>query len=414
MLFVPSALSLARPSRRVVSAYFGGLTFLLTLCDPTGIIWLPVQFTLKDSLSFGPQALAIFEAIVLVPASLGFVWGWIRDQWTAWPFGDRGYLILGSALAVCVYLYLGRSDAISYVWLLAGLLVASLVFEIMLAVAEAMLTTVGQSFGMTGRLSAVDELAQVTGEVVALVAGGFLVQHFTGQVAFLAAAIAVAALLPLVILCPPSVSAGLAAPARTTAPDQAPARVAIRDRHLWLVVGLLAVWNFSPGWSTPLLYYLTSDIGLSPELYGIYRAVHFASMASAAVLYVYLCQRQPIGRILRWSIGASLPVGAPLLFITDPFQAIAVGAAAGLLIGLANVALFDLARRSCPRPIAGTGMALAFSAWALSSAVGDVAGAWAYEKVGLTACLGADAATNAVVLVLLARMPRLIRESQDV
>ena len=412
MRLSPDGLSIATP-RRAVSAYFGGLTFLLTLCDPTGIIWLPVQFMLKDDLAFSPHALAVFEAVVLIPASLGFLWGWLRDRWTAWPFGDRGYVLVGSAVALSVYLYLGQLTAVGYAPLLVGMLVASLVFELMLAVAEGMLTTVGQRYGMTGRLSAVDELAQVMGEVTALLIGGYLIQRFTGQAAFLATAFAVTALVPLALWCPTSVSAGLIARQPASTPESRPGTEHLQNPQLWLVIALLAVWNFSPGWGTPLLYYLTGDVGLSAELFGVYRAVNFAAMASAAVLYAYLCDRQPVGRILRWSIVGSQPIGLPLLLITDSFQATLIGAVAGGLVGLANVALFDLARRVCPQPIAGTGMALACSAWAFASAIGDVTGAWIFERLGLTACLGVDAVTNAAVLLLLARVPKAIREHPD-
>ena len=89
-----------------------------------------------------------------------------------------------------------------------------------------------------------------------------------------------------------------------------------------IVAAIFSLWNFSPGWSTPLLYRLTSGVGLSPETYGLFRAVHYAAMAAAIVMYGYLCERQPIGRILRWTISLNVLAGGLFFLITGPWQAI--------------------------------------------------------------------------------------------
>ena len=91
---VPELLYGSRSSSRLAPAYFAAVGLVLGFSDPTGVIWLPVQFTLKDRLAFSPQALAAFEAIVLLPAAIGFVWGWLRDRWQRGGLSD--HMALGS------------------------------------------------------------------------------------------------------------------------------------------------------------------------------------------------------------------------------------------------------------------------------------------------------------------------------
>jgi Na+/melibiose symporter-like transporter len=404
-----------RAAGRALALYFGALTLVLGFSDPSGIIWLPVQFLLKDRLGFGPQHLAMFEAIVLIPASVGFLCGWIRDRWRPKRLGDRAYFLTAGLLATGCYLLLASPGATSdYLRLAGGILLAAVAFEMISAAAEAMMTATAQSYTMTGRLSAADELAQLVAEIAALVVGGWLASRATANVAFLVAAVSTSAIIPLALWCP--------RPVRAVRPESPPLRApeesrgygsARRNGTLWLVVAVLALWNFSPGWSTPLLYFLTSQIGLSPQEFGLYRAANYVGIAAATAMYGWLCLRQPVGRILRWTIPINVCAGVLLLFIAGPSHAIAVGALVGLLTGFANVALFDLARRACPPESLGMGTMLAFSAWTCAGVAGDLFGAWIYERAGLSTCIATDVVTNALILPLLARLPKGLRETRD-
>ena len=180
-----------------------------------------------------------------------------------------------------------------------------------------------------------------------------------------------------------------------------------------MVVVILSLWNFSPGFSTPLFYYLTSTIGLTPKAFGLYRAVFFAAKSVAPFLYVYLCTRVPVARILWWSVGLNIFTGLLFFLITGAQQALIVGAVVGALIGFGNVALFDLARRACPLELAGTAIMLAFSGRAIASSLGDLFGAWLYQNHGLLSCIVVDGLTSALILPLLLRLPTGITGGSD-
>lgn len=397
---------------RTVVSYFAAVTLVVGFSDPTGLIWLPVQFTLKDDLQFSPQRLAIFEAIVLVPASAAFLWGWLRDRWRPRRLGDRAYLLGGCLLALTIYWYLAAPVGRGYLPLVGGLLLASAVFEMMSAAAEAMMTTVARRHLMTGRISAVDHLAQLVAEVAALVGGGWLASRATMSKVFLIASASTMAILPLALWCPPAVSQAAEA-SSSDVHRSTGLRDVLGERTVWLAVMLNALWSFAPSWGTPVLYHLTSTVGLSTQAFGVYRAVNYASMGAAALGYAVVCRRQPLGRILAWAIPINLFGAILILFMTGPMRANAIGAVAGLGIGFGNIALFDLARRSCPPHLVGTATMLAFSGWTLSSTVGDVFGSWIYERVGLMACITIDVLTKFLMLPLLTQLPRTVREETD-
>lgn len=408
----PEAPHPLRRDRLNLAAYFAVLTLALGFSGPSGVVQLPLQFLLKDGLRLGPQGMAAFEAIVLIPSCLGFLFGWLRDRWQG-RLGDRRYFLIAAPVAIGCYGYLALSTgAFDYLRLGAAILVAAVAFEMMTAAAQAMMTSVARRHMMTGRLSAVDEFADVAAEVVALLAGGWLASHAATRSAFGVAVASTLIVLGLAFWSPGPIleqEKNRASPPRRSNEFT----TLLANRGVRLALAVLVLWNFSPGWNTPLFYHLTTHVGLSPEAYGLYRAANYASMAAATIIYSYLCQRHSLGRLLRWILAVNVLTGVLFLLITGPVQAILIGVLAGLLTGLANVAVLDLARRSCPAQLEGTGMMLAFSVWAVAGTAGDLFGSWVYLRVGLAGCIACDILANALVLPTITRLPLPLIDARE-
>jgi hypothetical protein len=398
--------------RRSLLGYFVPLMGVIAFCDPSGLIAVPVQFLLKDSLGLTPQQMAIFEAIVLTPAYFGFFFGWVRDTWRPTGFADHGYMLLGAVTACVCYIYLAApTRALDYPTLLSALLAATIALHLSEAVGEAMLLTVARRERLTGFLSAGNEIAQLVAGGLAFLGGGWLASLGRPHMSFLVAGAACLVLVALGLWRPRALAASY------DVADEARSPTALssvwRSPGVVLVVTILSLWNFSPGFSTPLFYYLTSTVGLSPESFGLYRAIFFAAKGIAPLLYLYLCMRVPVARILWWSVGLNIFTGLLFFLITGTQQALIVGAVVGAMIGFGNVALFDLARRACPLKLAGTAIMLAFSGRAIASSLGDLFGAWLYENFGLFACIVVDGVTSALILPLLLRLPTGITDGRD-
>ncbi|HUR32346.1 MAG TPA: hypothetical protein VM032_01030, partial [Vicinamibacterales bacterium] len=160
----------------VVWAYFATLTLATALGDPGGLLSLPVQFTLKEQFGFGPQRLAAVEVLFFIPVYFGFAFGFIRDRWRLFGWGDRGYLLLGGPVAVLCYLWLARGPT-GLVPLLAALFVAMCAYQLFDVAIDALLTAVAQRHLMTGRLSAMVEVTEALPGILAFIAGGWMAAH---------------------------------------------------------------------------------------------------------------------------------------------------------------------------------------------------------------------------------------------
>jgi hypothetical protein len=118
-------------------------------------------------------------------------------------------------------------------------------------------------------------------------------------------------------------------------------------------------------------------------------------------VYGVLCTRVPLRRLLWWAVAINVFPGFLFLLISGPVVAVIVSLIVGAVAGFANVALFDLLRRSCAWGLEGSGTALGASAFGIAGMAGDLLGAWLYEQGGFVLCLVLDAlATVAIFPVL--------------
>jgi hypothetical protein len=104
-----------------------------------------------------------------------------------------------------------------------------------------------------------------------------------------------------------------------------------------------------------------------------------------------------------------VPEFIPMAFIHDGNQALLAAAAIGLLGGMGNAAVVDIAIRACPPGLQGTLMMIVMSLYPLSSRVGDVFGSWLFglsPTHGFQYCVLAITITYALVLPLIPLLPK--------
>ena len=385
-----------------VWVYFGSLTIAGAFGDPSGLLSLPVLFTLKDRLGLGPQGLALFEALTFIPVYFGFAFGFLRDRWRPFGLGDRGYLLLGAPVAIACYVSLAAGE-LSYSALLAAIFLAMVAYQCCDVASDALLTVVAQRHLMTGRLSAVVEGAEAVPGILAMLAGGWMASQASMEFALAIAALCSVAILAHVFWYPRE---GFE---EDTREERESPRAAIgrlwNHRPLRVVLVVAAVWNLSLAWGTPYLFYLSNELHLSSEVLGLCRAAGLACAVVVAPLYSLLCQRLMLKQLLRIAIVASLVPGFLYLMVSDVSQVVAVSVFVGLPTAFGHMALFDLLRRACPRDLEGTAMTLSCSALAIAAGAGDLLGAWIYANGGFAIALIADTMANACVLPLLALLP---------
>ena len=394
-----------RRQRREIAVYFGALVVTLGIADPQGMIHLPILFALKDALGLRPTSVAVFDAVALLPVYCGVLFGFLRDRWQPFGLGDRGYLMLAPPLAMAGYLWLALHP-VGYAGLLVAVLAIMVAFQFMDTSAHALLASVARRTNMTGRLSAVAELAEVAPKVVAVLIGGWLVMNASPQAAFVLAAVLTAAIGAISLWRPRSIFAVESTVA--TAPGDREVSISrlLRQRTLWPTLAILYLWNFAPGWATPFLYYASDVIHLSSPVFAACKAATLGCIAVAAVGYGAFCHRVSLRRLVVCSVWINAVAGALFLLIGNGTQAVVVCAVVGLATGLGNVAVFDLLLRACPKGMEGSATMLGYAALAAADVCADLLGAWIYDRHGFVPCVVLDVVATLCILPLMLQLAR--------
>ena len=135
-----------QPMQWDVLLYFAILNIAVGLGSPLGIASIPLSYFLKDNLHLSPVRMAIFLAIVSIPVCFGFVFGFIRDRWRTARWGDRHYLLVCAVGAAATYLWIATST-IDYMKLLSLVFIVIVLYVMIFAAAQALMTGVAQSHG---------------------------------------------------------------------------------------------------------------------------------------------------------------------------------------------------------------------------------------------------------------------------
>ena len=391
-----------------VLSYFAILNMAIGLGGPLGIASIPISYFLKDSLHLSPVRLAIFLALASIPVCGGFAFGFVRDRWRSAKWGDRQYLLVCAVVAAGGYLWLATST-IDYYKLLSLVFIVVSVYVMIFASAQALMTGVAQAYGMTGRLSVVFSFGYFTPAVISALAGGWLVAHASVRGTFL-----IAAALTLVIVMQAFWRLDAATEFESSLVPRengfAAIRRLFRHRPLWPAAAIYFLWNFSPGWGTPMFYHLTEHVRISSELFGTFTALQSLFFLPTTLLYGYLCTRAPLSRLLWWGTIVAILQGPIMFLALGPVSTIVVAILYGLFGGFATAAYFDLIMRSCPKGLEGTAMMLAnTSMFAIAGNSGNLLGSWIYSTGGFaSAVIITTLATALIVPVLRAVPPDLI------
>jgi len=402
----------ASPMQWEVLAYFAILNVAVGLGSPLGIAAIPISYYLKDNLHLSPIQLSVFQAIVSIPVCVAFVFGFIRDRWRNASWGDRHYLFLGGLAATCAYVWLAAS-AIDYFRLLSLTFVVVIFYLITYAAAQALITGVAQAHGMTGRLSVVFNFGYITPAVLSALAGGWLVAHLSVGGTFL-----IAAGVTMVIVAQAfwrlDAASGFEHRLAQSEDGFGALRRVLRHRPLWPAAAIWFLWNFSPGWGTPMFFHLTEHVRISSQLFGTFTAIQSAFFLPTTLLYGFLCVRLPLSRMLWWGTIVAILQGPIMFMANGPASAIVVAVLYGLFGGFATAAYVDLIMRACPKGSEGTAMMVAqTSTLAIAGNSGNLLGSWIYSSGGFIWAVTITTLATALIVPVLRSVPAELTATRD-
>ena len=411
------------PDRRRLGLFlFGGLLMLLiNVGDPAvGLINIPVSFFLKNRLHLAAHEQAMFRLWIGAPLFVSFVFGFLRDRWSPFASGDRGHLMLFGGLTALIYAVIAFSPPV-YGVLLAGMIVATGVFQVVLGAANGLISTVGQQRAMAGQMSVLLGVAGTATALASNLAGGALSQFLEGQGAVAAArllflvAAGILLAVALVGLMRPRALFAAAATERPTSHFVEDIRRLAKHWPVYPVVIIQLLWQFGPAVGTVLQYHMTNTLHGTDFEWAAWNAVFLGSFVPVFVAYGFLCQRFRLSWLL-W-VGFILAVfqAVPLLFVRTAVGAIIAAAPMGVIGGLAQAALTDLAIRSCPRRLQGTMMMLfGSSIYFISTRFGDLLGTEIYDHWGgFNVAVWATIFIYALILPVILLVPKRLIATRD-
>jgi Na+/melibiose symporter-like transporter len=282
-------------------------------------------------------------------------------------------------------------------------------------------STIGQKHAMSGQISALWNVFGTIPTVVALLIGGYLSGLLaernadqTARILFLTGAAIMALVALYAVWKPASVFDDVySAQEAASRPLDDIKRLA---RH-WPVYPALLIWllwNFAPGSTTPLQYYLQNTLHAADAQWGQWSAIFSASFIPTLMIYGFLSRRLPLKTLLLWSTIVAVPQMVPLLFIDSITGALIAAAPMGLMGGAATAAYVDLLIRSCPPGLQGTTMMMSGSLFYIVSRFGDVIGTKLYDYYGsFDVCVIAITVVYALMLPILWLVPKELTATAD-
>jgi MFS family permease len=384
----PAALTLDK--RRFGLFLFGGaLMLLINFGDPAvGVISVPVSFFLKDRLHLSAHDSAVFKIWVGLPLFFSFVFGFLRDRWSPFGTGDRGNLMLFGVVTAAIYAGLAFLTP-TYAVLMAGMLLATAVFQVVLGAGSGLIAGIGQDRAMAGQMSTLLGIAVTAPALMSYLAGGALSDYLDGKGAnaaaltmFLTAAGLLLAVAVLAAFRPRALFSGAAIAKPDTHFFQDIGRL-LKHWPVYPVILIQILWQFSPGSGTVLQYHMSNALHATDFEWGAWNAVFLGSFVPMFVGYGFLCQRFALSRLLWVGFGLAVFQMVPLLFVHSAVGAIIAACPMGIIGGVAQAALTDLAIRSCPKGLQGTMMLLfGASIYYIAARFGDLLGTEIYDHHG--------------------------------
>jgi MFS family permease len=365
-----------------------------------GLANLPLQLVMKDELGTGPLMIAASNALISAPVFVAWFAGFLRDAKGGGSI-DRVFLIGGILLSACCYASLAAYGS-SMQLVVTMALIASAGLLLGKTSLQAVMSHAARRTRTEDRAGALWNIVDVMPTVISYAIGPWLLRSLGASGFFLVCSslACVGILLGSAVIGRPASS-----------PPNAQPRVTMRvlkqllvDPNYVRAIVVIFLFAFSPGWQTPILFYLTEVVGLSQAEYGRFWLFISLFVIVGCGLYYAWAKSASEGALLRVAT-VLMVLQSPLpLFIHDAAGAYVIGAVSGALYGFGIAAYWSFLIRSIPYGLYGASYMVAVLVSTVGVRGGDVVGSWMLERYGYILPFATTTmATVLIAPVLLAR-----------
>ncbi len=383
------------PEARRLAVLFGVVYFA------QGMWYLPNQtitIVLKER-GLSPGQVADFFLVTTIPWLVKPIYGLLSDFFPLLGRRRQTYFVLTSGLAGAAGLALAGGNLIAQgpieafavslpllgattFTVVAGvglftLMALGLAFTDVLT--DAMMVENGRPRGLTGAFQSVQWACITVASVVVGALGGWLAESRSLKGAFLLAAVfpAVSLLMGVFVVREPRARFDWLAMRATGRAI----RQALAHRDMWVVAGFILFWTFSPSFGPAFLYYQTDTLRFSQQFIGTLGSLAAAAGVAGAAVYAPLSRRLPLRILINVSIGAGVVATLAYLAYRGTASALIIDVTFGFVGMITQLALLDLAAKSCPKHVEATFFALLMSVYNGGSQLSQNVGARLYETL---------------------------------
>ena len=337
--------------------------------------------------------------------------GLLSDAFPLFGTRRRHYMILGAGLAALSWFALGIIPH-RYEWFLVVAIAANAFMVMASTVMGGLMVEAGQQYSVSGRITSIRQAVQSAVSLGNGILGGYLATLAFGWTAGIATGLLLTLAVATVFVLREPPHAAWSRQVLHHAAAQL--RTLVRSWTLWAAGIFLALVYITPGFTTPLLYRQTGELGFSTPYIGLMETIEGASGLAGAAVYAIVCRRLTLRRLLVVAI-ATNALGTLLYLVYGHRTAPVIHGVSGLVGIWSELALMDLAVRATPRGCESLGFSLMMSARNLALGGSDVFGAWllASRAWSVPELVWLNAATTAVVLLFVPLLPRAIVDHRD-
>ncbi len=376
-----------------------------------GIVWQPLTHYLKETQGWDTLQIAASLAVLDVPWVVKPIYGVISDFVPLFGYRRRSYLLLANAAAVAAFLW--TTQVLAPAAIVFALLLTSIAMALSSTVCGALLVENGQRHRASAAFINQQWLWFNVAVMAASLAGGWLIELLSSAGALhMASAIAAAA--PIAVI----VSSVALVDEQHAGMNLAELRRALRgflgtlrSRTLWLIGAFLFCSYFSPGFGTPLYFYMTDHLRFSQATIGMLSSVSAGGWIAGGLVYRYALRHMTTRGLLYLSIlGGTLGTLAFLGMVDVP-TAVALYFVNGIAGMIANIATLTLAADHCPVRSEGFAFAALMSVINLATPLSDTIGAFLYQRLfheALAPLIVVSAAFTAFIFVLVPLLERFV------
>jgi MFS family permease len=368
-----------------------------------GIVWQPLTYFLKTQYGWTALQIAASLSVLDVPWVVKPLYGLLSDFLPLFGYRRRSYLLLSNLAAIVAFVWVTQAATPQAV--VFALVLTSIAMAVSSTLCGALLVENGQRHNVSGALVNQQWMWFSGATAVTSLAGGWLIEIFSPTGALHIAAL-IAAIAPLAVLT----CLHLIEEARASI-DRAALRRGLdgllgtfRSRTLLLVAVFLFCYYFSPGFGTPLYFYMTDRLHFSQSFIGALSAISAVGWVAGGLLYRWVLAGMRTRALLQLSIVLGTLGTLAFLLMVDPVSAVVVYFLSGVAGMIANVATLTLAAEHCPARAEGFAFAALMSVMNLATPLADTSGAYLYDHVfdgRLAPLIVLSAAFTAFVLVLI-------------